>query len=121
MLMPMTEPTAAEQTVARVLEQLERLHEEADLLLAEAEAVIRDHPDPDEAFRLATAVVHRLNAIHDRQETKLRELREDQAVRIKQTEETELALTKLAGRLGVSRSRAHQLVQGAAKRAAREE
>lgn len=117
MLVPMTGQdglSAAEQTIARVLDQLERLYDQA-------ETAIAAHANPDEAFRFATDFARRVHAIHDRQEIKLRELREDQAVRIKQAEETELSLAKLAGRIGVSKSRADQIVKAATARAVREE
>jgi hypothetical protein len=94
----------AEQAISRALDQVEALY-------AEVAATIREVADPDRAFRLATDFAARARAIHDEQETKLRKLRADQALRIKESKS--LSLGGLATRLSISKTRADQLVRDA--------
>jgi len=109
-MMDLDDLTAAEQTIAHVLDQVERLYEEAAI-------AIRAIADPDEAFRYATRFAERVQAIHDEQETKLRQLRAEQAMRIR--DEKALKLTELADRLGLSKQRMTQFKNDAAKQTAR--
>lgn len=64
--------------------------------------------DPAAAFTLATAHQLALRAIHDQEENRCAKLRARQASRIRNREA--LSLAGLADRIGVSKSRADQLV-----------
>jgi DNA-binding transcriptional regulator YiaG len=97
---------AAEQAIARALDLVGELYDQA----AAAVAAVAD---PAEAFRQATDFANRARTIHDEQETKLRKLRAAQAVRIRDKES--LSLARLADRISVSKTRADQLVRDAAK------
>lgn len=94
----------AERAISRALDQVEALY-------AEVAATIRGVADPDQAFRLATQFADQARAIHNQQETKLRKLRADQALRIQKSKS--LSLGGLASRLSISKTRADQLVRDA--------
>jgi DNA-binding transcriptional regulator YiaG len=100
-----TDRTKAEQSIARALDRMAQLYDEAARTV---EAI----SDPQEAFEVATALAEQVRALHDLQATKLRKLRARQAVRIREKES--LSLAALANRISVSKQRADQLVRDAA-------
>jgi hypothetical protein len=96
---------AAQDAISRALDGLEALYDRAAVAIAAV-------ADPAEAFRQATDFAARAQRVHDEQETRLRKLRAEQAVRIRDKES--LSLAGLAQRISVSKTRADQLVRDAA-------
>lgn len=75
-----------------------------DTAYERAAAAIRAVPDPDEAFRIANDLAERISRL----KSYVAQLRTDSAGRIWDSER--MTLTSLADRIGVSTTRAHQLI-----------
>jgi DNA-binding transcriptional regulator YiaG len=91
--------------------ELDQLHQELADLYATALHSIESIDDPLAAFQVASAWQTTIRDLHDLEERRGSALRARQAVRIREAEA--LSLAKLADRIGVSRSRAEQLVNAA--------
>jgi DNA-binding transcriptional regulator YiaG len=89
---------------------LEQMREGLAAFYAQVAATIDrlGESDPQAAFTLATAHQLALRDLHDQEETRASRLRARQAMRIREREA--LSLAGLADRIGVSKSRAEQLV-----------
>jgi hypothetical protein len=106
----------AEQAIAHVVAQLAAQMDDAYAAAATTVSSIRD---PQQAFEVATRLAEEIRKLHDLQIVKLRRLRAQQAVRIREKES--LSLAALAERISVSKQRADQLVRDAAGKAGRKE
>lgn len=97
------DPAAVRQTLDQMRQGLAAFYEQI--------AATIDHlgsTDPQAAFELATQHALALRDLHDQEEGRASRLRARQAVRIREKEA--LSLAALADRIGVSKSRADQLV-----------
>lgn len=99
-----SELASLEREISALLDQLDRLYEEA-------EATIAAITDPEEAFKRATEFVDKAHGFHNEVAGRFGKLRARQAVRIKQKES--LSLAGLADRISVSKARADQFVRHA--------
>lgn len=93
-----------QQEITTLLDQLDRLYEEAA-------AAIDAIPDPDQVFKRATEFGDQFRATHDRIISRFHKLRVRRAVQIKQ--EASLSIAQLADRISVSKARAAQLLEKA--------
>jgi DNA-binding transcriptional regulator YiaG len=95
---------AAEQTLASMHAGLLRFYEQSI-------ATIEGIEDPQVAFEVASAWQQTISALHEQQANQAARLRARQAVRIREREA--LSLAGLADRIGLSKSRAEQMVNAA--------